>query len=227
MPRTSPLALLVRPPGGAIGCPERKKGRATAKQTEGGFQPIRRRGVQRLSGENWGSGQSIWSADAADRDLVVDQIEVGEAEATEPVARVLGLEPGAAVCTRRRRFVLDGKPVLVSLSCLPADLVAGSPIVQEDTGPGGTYARLAELGYKPVHFREQVRSRMPSTAEARQLELSAGTPVIQICRTAFDGTGRAVEFNEMSSTRRRTCWSTTSTLRPPPPGPPTPAHSSV
>ncbi|AXK34940.1 GntR family transcriptional regulator [Streptomyces armeniacus] len=177
------------------GIAESRKGKGVFVRA---FRPVRRRGVQRLSQEVWGSGRSVWADDAADRDLVVDGIEVGEAPATEPVARVLGLEPGAAVCTRHRRFVLDGKPVLLSVSHLPAELVAGSPVTQEDTGPGGTYARLAELGHKPVRFREEVRSRMPSAAETRQLELSAGTPVMRICRTAFDGDGRAVELNEMT-----------------------------
>jgi GntR family transcriptional regulator len=64
-------------------------------------------------------------------------------------------------------------------------------------GPGGTYARSAELGYKPVHLREEIRSRMPSQAEASRLQLSTGTPVIMICRTAFADEGRPVEVNEM------------------------------
>ncbi|EFF91030.1 regulatory protein KorSA, GntR-family transcriptional regulator [Streptomyces sp. e14] len=109
-----------------------------------------------------------------------------------------GIEADAAVCVRSRRFVLDDKPVLLSTSYLPADLVAGSAITQEDTGPGGTYARLAELGCKPVHFREEIRSRMPSQEEASRLQLSMGTPVIMICRTAFADEGRPVEVNEMT-----------------------------
>ncbi|MGX1029706.1 DNA-binding GntR family transcriptional regulator [Streptomyces ambofaciens] len=105
--------------------------------------------------------------------------------APDNVAAVLNLAEEETVCVRRRRFVLDGKPVLLATSYLPASLVAGSAITQEDTGPGGMYARLAELGYKPVHFREEVRSRMPSQDEATQLGMSAGTPVILVCRTAF------------------------------------------
>lgn len=162
------------------------------------FRPIRRRGIQRLAQEQWGTGRSIWAADIGDRELVVDQVSVTERVPPEPVATVLGLAPQDATCVRSRRFVLDGKPVLASTSYLPADLVAGSAITQEDTGPGGTYARLAELGYKPVHFREEVRSRMPTSTEAEQLELSMGTPVIQIIRTAFAEEGRAVEINDMT-----------------------------
>ncbi|MEU8924456.1 GntR family transcriptional regulator [Kitasatospora sp. NPDC048545] len=161
------------------------------------FRPLRRRGIQRLAQGQWGAGRSIWSADIDNRSLVVDQVSVTEQGAPEHVARVLGADPGAPMCVRHRRFVLDGKPVLLSTSYLPAVLVAGTAITREDTGPGGTYARLAEIGAKPVHFREEVRSRMPSGEESTRLELSAGTPVILICRTAFADEGQVVELNEM------------------------------
>ncbi|MFF3016054.1 GntR family transcriptional regulator [Streptomyces sp. NPDC057939] len=162
------------------------------------FRPLRRRGIQRLAQEQWGSGRSIWSTDTEDRDLVVDQIEVREEEADSRIADALGVSSGSRVWTRGRRFVLDGKPVLFAKSYLPSDVVADSAITQVDTGPGGTYARLAELGHRPAHFREEIRSRMPSADEAERLSLAMGTPVIQIVRTAFTEDGHAVEVNEMT-----------------------------
>ncbi|WP_189733753.1 GntR family transcriptional regulator [Streptomyces nojiriensis] len=162
------------------------------------FTPLRRRGIQRLAREQWGSGRSVWSADSEDRELVVDQVDVREEEADGPVCAALGVPAGTQVWARSRRFVLDGKPVLFAVSYLPADIVGDSAITQADTGPGGTYARLAELGHAPVHFREEIRSRMPSAGEAERLALSLGTPVIQIVRTAFAEGGRAVEINEMT-----------------------------
>ncbi|MFJ3878195.1 GntR family transcriptional regulator [Streptomyces sp. NPDC090077] len=162
------------------------------------FRPLRRHGIQRLAQEHWGSGRSIWSTDSQDRELVVDQVEVHEERASEAIAAALGVPDESPVWVRSRRFVLDGKPVLFATSYLPSDVVADSTITQSDTGPGGTYARLAELGHKPVHFREEVRCRMPSADEAERLTLFMGTPVIQIVRTAFAGDGRAVEVNEMT-----------------------------
>ncbi|MGC0410495.1 GntR family transcriptional regulator [Streptomyces sp. SAI-195] len=162
------------------------------------FRPLRRRGIQRLARQQWGNGRSIWSTDIENRSLDVDQVTVSEEAAPDNVAAVLDLADEETVCVRRRRFVLDGKPVLLATSYLPASLVAGSAITQEDTGPGGMYARLSELGYKPVHFREEVRSRMPSQDEATQLGMSAGTPVILVCRTAFTAERRPVEINEMT-----------------------------
>ncbi|MER7966290.1 GntR family transcriptional regulator [Streptomyces ardesiacus] len=162
------------------------------------FRPLRRRGIQRLAQQQWGNGRSVWSADIEGRSLEVDQVTVSEEGAPDGIAAVLELTGEETVCVRRRRFVLDGKPVLLATSYLPASLVAGSAITREDTGKGGTYARLAELGHKPVHFREEVRSRMPSSDEATRLSMSAGTPVILICRTAFTDEGRPVEINEMT-----------------------------
>jgi GntR family transcriptional regulator len=177
------------------GIAESRKGAGVFVRT---FRPLRRRGIQRVAESQWGTGRSVWAAETEGRRLVVDQVEVTEAVAREDIGAVLGLEVGDAVCVRSRRYVLDGKPVLLAMSHLSAALVAGSAVTQADAGPGGIYARLAELGRKPVHFREEVRSRMPSAEEAARLELSAGTPVVLVCRTAFAEDGRAVEVNEMT-----------------------------
>lgn len=78
-----------------------------------------------------------------------------------------------------------------------AGWVSASAIVEADTGPGGIYARLAELGHRPVRFREELRARMPSADEAQRLQLAPATPVVVIYRTAFTADGAAVEVNEM------------------------------
>ncbi|NEC52712.1 GntR family transcriptional regulator [Actinospica acidiphila] len=180
----------------------RDEGIAEARKGAGvfvrSFRPLRRRGIQRLAREQWGNGRSIWSADIESRVLEVDQVSVSEEAAPAYVSAALDLAAEDVVCVRRRRFVLDDKPVQLSTSYLPLALVAGSAVTQEDTGPGGTYARLAELGYEPVHFREEIRSRMPSPDEVSQLSISPGTPVILVCRTAFAAQGRPVEVNEMA-----------------------------
>ncbi|MFD6434170.1 GntR family transcriptional regulator [Streptomyces venezuelae] len=177
------------------GLAEARKGAGVFVRT---FRPLRRRGIQRLAEQQWGNGRSIWSADIEGRSLEVDQLTVSEEAAPERIGAVLELDAEKPVCVRRRRFVLDGKPVLLATSYLPMPLVAGSAITREDTGEGGTYARLADLGHKPVHFREEVRSRMPSKDEVARLSMLEGTPVMLICRTAFTAEGRPVEVNEMT-----------------------------
>jgi GntR family transcriptional regulator len=163
------------------------------------FRPVVRDGIGRLGGQTWKAGRDIWSADAAGRDLNVDQLEVSRAEPPDRVRVLLGLEETSEVICRSRRFVLDGKPVLISVSWLPAAIAGGTQVEQPDTGPGGTYARLAELGSAPARFREDLRSRMPQGDEADRLELPPGTPVVEITRTAYTAEGAAVEVNEMTA----------------------------
>jgi GntR family transcriptional regulator len=162
------------------------------------FTPIIRSALTRLSHERWSGGASIWAADADGRDLQVSTT-VSEMPAPERIAPLLAVGDGELVCVRARRFVLDGKPVLLSTSYLPASIVADSAITQEDTGPGGTYARLAELGHAPASFREDVRARMPQPEETEALGLSTGgSPVVDIVRTAYTEAGHPVEVNEMT-----------------------------
>jgi GntR family transcriptional regulator len=163
------------------------------------FRPIVRNGITRLAAEGWASGKSIWSADTEDRTLTVDEIVVDEVAPPDHVAVALELEPAETVIQRSRRFVLDDKPVLLSVSYLPSKIAKGTPIAEEDTGPGGIYAILRDLGHAPVRFREDLRARMPSEAEASRLALDPATPVVDIARVAYSEAGEPVELNEMTA----------------------------
>jgi GntR family transcriptional regulator len=165
------------------------------------FRPVVRAGVARLSARGWGAGRSIWSSDIGRRDLVVDDVEVRRAEPPDHIRLLLDLpdEPEIRVIARSRRYALDGKPVLLSVSYLPAEIAAGTMIEYQDAGPGGVYARLRELGHAPARFREDLRSRMPEPSEVQRLELPPGTPVVDILRTAYTADGQIVEVNEMTA----------------------------
>ncbi len=158
------------------------------------FKPIRRHGSRRLSREQWGQGRSIWDADTRGRAYTVDRVEVTRERAGEDVAAVL---ESAEVWVRRRRYCIDGRPVQLATSYFPAHLVEGSAITLPETGPGGVYARLSDLGTPPAHFTEEVRARMPTPRESALLDLPGGTPVIVIARTAYTSGGLPVEVNEM------------------------------
>ncbi|MFF4983790.1 GntR family transcriptional regulator [Streptomyces sp. NPDC001046] len=175
------------------GLVETKKG-AGARVIE--FRPIRRHGIQRLAREQWGAGKSIWSADE-ERPVTVD-VSVDTVATPTHIARMLDLEEDDLVCARSRRYVLDNRPVMLATSYLPLGLVESTAIMRVDTGEGGTYARLAELGHAPAHFREELRCRLPVAAEAEGLAMPLERPVIKVCRTAFDAELQAVEVNEMT-----------------------------
>jgi GntR family transcriptional regulator len=129
------------------------------------FRPILREGIGRLGASTWPSGKSIWTTEVEGRDLTVDQIEVSEADTPDHIRTLLELPEGAKSVLRSRRFILDGKPVLISRSWLPAAIASGTAIAQADTGPGrnlcpsrGTRPRPGEVPRGPA-FPDAVARR--------------------------------------------------------------------
>jgi len=143
-----------------------------------------------------GKGAFLSDAMAAGREASAE-VEVARGVAPPEVAERLHLSQGDQVLIRRRRMLADGQPVQLATSYLPLQLVEGTQIEQADTGTGGTYARLEELGHRLGRFQEDLSARMPLPDEARALRLGAGVPVIRVVRTAFDEQGAPVEVNEM------------------------------
>lgn len=158
------------------------------------FTPIFRDANKRLSVEQWRAGHAIWSADLGLRPLQVEELTVSRQDAPEWVAQRLET---SQVLVRDRVFVVEKRRVQIATSYLPADLVAGSPIESDDTGPGGTFARLGELGVAVAEFDEDVRARVPSRDEAKRLRLGRGGIVVEIIRNAKTAAGRIVEVNRM------------------------------
>jgi GntR family transcriptional regulator len=160
------------------------------------FAAIPRSSPGRLARERWLGGETIQDADTSDRRRELDT-QTGETAAPGWAAEVLGIEAGTPVAFRDRRYAVDDRYVQLSTSYLPIEIARGTPIMHTNTGPGGTYARLAELGFEPAYFREYVRARMPLPAETDRLELPAGTPVLEVTRHAYASTGRCVEVSRM------------------------------
>lgn len=158
------------------------------------FEPILRQFPGRLL--SWREGQAIQDADTGKRPRAVE-VTIDEVAATEEVAASFDLTPGDPVLRRSRRFVVEDRPVQLADSFYQPELVRSTPIVYTDTGPGGVYARLAEIGHAPTRFTERLRARMPLPTETEALALPGGTPVIAITRTALDAEDRCVEVTVM------------------------------
>lgn len=155
--------------------------------------PVRRLASDRFARRNREQGKAAFIAEAeqAGSRPEVDSIVIAEERPTQDIASRLG--SSRKVLARRRRYLLDGRPVETAVSYIPLDIARGTPIADPNPGPGGIYARLEEAGHPLDHFDEEVRSRMPMPDEARALRMTPGVPVFQLVRTAWDTDGRAVE----------------------------------
>ncbi|MFJ1997033.1 GntR family transcriptional regulator [Streptomyces asiaticus] len=155
--------------------------------------PVRRLASDRFARRHRDQGKAAFTveAEAAGSRPEVDSLEVKEERPSPDISARLGSP--RKVLARRRRYLLDGRPVEFATSYLPLDLARNTPIAQPNPGPGGIYARLEEMGHRLDHFDEEIRARMPSPAEVRTLQLASGVPVIHLVRTAYDSEGRPVE----------------------------------
>jgi GntR family transcriptional regulator len=156
--------------------------------------PVRRLAADRFARRHRDAGQAAFLVEASRAGAAgVDQIEVTESTPPPHVRDLLSLSPRGRAVVRSRRYLIDGHPVEVATSYVPADIARGTPIVQENPGPGGIYARLEDLGYRLAEFVESVSNRMPTPHESRRLELGSGEPVLLVVRQAIELGGRVVE----------------------------------
>jgi GntR family transcriptional regulator len=122
-------------------------------------------------------------------------VTVDEVPAPAEVAETLGVDEGTTVLARSREMFANDIPVQIARSYLPWDIAEGTALTKADTGAGGTYSRLAELGHAPAEFTETVRVRPPSDDESRALRMDPDQRVFSIVRTARTAEGRPVEVN--------------------------------
>ena len=114
------------------------------------------------------------------------EVTVERLPASDRAARLLQVEPGAELVVRRRRFYAGDEPVQLADSYLPAELAEKAGVTEPETGPGGTYSRLADIGRAPVHFTETVTTRGATTKEAAFLGVEPNQPVLDVLLIAAD-----------------------------------------
>ncbi|MEV0733428.1 GntR family transcriptional regulator [Polymorphospora sp. NPDC050346] len=177
----------------------RQQGLVISLQGKGSFvrerPSARRHGIDRYAKSRWRSGQAILAAEAAAQGHQAGQLirELAEVPAPAAVAERLGIPPGTPVWARRRTTLVDDRPNQLADSYYELDVVDGTRIKEEDTGPGGGYARLEEAGHELDEISEEWSVRMPTGPESVALRLPAGTPVVDLIRTTYTTTGQPVE----------------------------------
>jgi GntR family transcriptional regulator len=158
-------------------------------------QPLLRSARTRLSRAEREAGRGTFTSDAhAGGWSPRVEVEIRVEPASADVAKALGIGSGAEVLVRDRVMYADDRPVQLATSYLPRELTADTAIEQEDTGPGGVYARLEAAGHGLSHFTEAVRIGQASEHEAERLDVPVGAAMFRIRRTAHTPE-RPVEVN--------------------------------
>ncbi len=124
----------------------------------------------------------------------VEVLEVARTRVPAEIGELMGLDAGADVVLRHRRYLASGEPLELATSYIPWTLAKGTAIAKRDTGPGGIYGRLEERGHVIEGFEEQITARMPAPEERSQLQIPEGVPVFRIIRRAYDADRRVLEL---------------------------------
>jgi GntR family transcriptional regulator len=126
--------------------------------------------------------------------------EVARIAAPAEIAVRLDIDEGADVIVRRLTFWLEETPAALHDSYFPADLVTGTAIEHPRKIRGGAHA-VMEDPEGPIRRHiarsiDEIAGRMPTAAEARELQLPQGIPVFRILRTVYDSEERPVEMQD-------------------------------
>lgn len=170
--------------------------------------------VRRIDRDYRSNPRGSTYADELTRSGVSPRTELVHWGAVEPpadIAEVLQLDEGDETLVRKRHMFADDKPVQIATSYIPMSVAGSVDIAMPDTGPSGMYARLAERGYGPVRFVEDIEVRSATDEEAGFLNIATGQPVFAVLRTAFDANDRPVEtcLNVLAALQWRLSYSWT------------------
>ncbi len=118
---------------------------------------------------------------------------------TDPrIAKLLGAPVGSLVM---RRFRVTGPesepPFQINISWIHPRVADVPGVSSQAPGPGDWLYRLEKAGHWPISWMEIHRARMPTTKEARLLEIATSLPVLEIVRVGTSGSdGQPVEVTE-------------------------------
>ena len=112
-------------------------------------------------------------------------------EADEVVAQELQLPVGSPVWSLERLRFAGDEPLALMHNYLPVEILDLDTV---DLGSQGLYECLRGAGIQLRVANQQIGARRAESREARLLGERRGSPLLTMTRTAFDSTGRAVEY---------------------------------
>lgn len=116
-------------------------------------------------------------------------------KADSRIAETLGVDPQSPVLHIKRVRRADGVPLAILENFLPEEFVN---ISESDLQEHGLYQILRGRGVAIRVARQNIGARRASATESTLLEIDKNGPVLTMDRTAYDNSGRAIEFGHHS-----------------------------
>jgi DNA-binding GntR family transcriptional regulator len=111
--------------------------------------------------------------------------------APDPIAAALEITPGSEVTWIERLRYAGGEPLALMHNAIPAGVLR---LTREDLAERGLYELLRRAGHVPRIATQVIGARSATAAEARTLDEKRGASLLTMTRTAWDASGRALEY---------------------------------
>ncbi|GJF10242.1 GntR family transcriptional regulator [Mycolicibacterium cyprinidarum] len=132
-------------------------------------------------------------------------LEYSTAPVDDEIATQLNLDSGQEIVMIRRLRCANDEPLAVMTNYLPVELAPEA----DELESSGLYQALRARGVHIRLARQRIGARPASRAEARLLDEKVGAPLLTMERTAFDDTGKAVEYGSHGYRASRYYFETT------------------
>jgi DNA-binding GntR family transcriptional regulator len=128
---------------------------------------------------------------AGDRAPRTEVLELKVIEAPDEVAAALEIAVGTEVTWIERLRYAGGEPLALMHNAIPRGVLNPT---REDLAERGLYELLRRAGHVPRIATQVIGARSASATEARTLDEKRGASLLTMTRTAWDASGRALEY---------------------------------
>lgn len=118
-------------------------------------------------------------------------LAVNVVKADSKLAEHLGVSIGSAVLHLRRLRKTDNVPVSILENWLPADF---TNLTEDELAHHGLYQLMRSRGVTMKVAKQRIGARRATAAESEFLDVEKGAALLTMERTAYDSSGRAVEY---------------------------------
>ncbi|MEV3906115.1 GntR family transcriptional regulator [Mycobacterium sp. NPDC050551] len=128
----------------------------------------------------------------AGQEPTTELLEYHSGVVDEQITAELNLAKDHEVVTIQRLRCANGEPLAVMTNYLPVELAPEADQLEAN----GLYQSLRARGVHIRLARQRIGAKPATRTEARLLDEKAGAPLLTMSRTAFDDSGKAVEFGD-------------------------------
>lgn len=128
---------------------------------------------------------------AGDRSPRTDVLDLRVIPASDATAGALSIEPGTPVTWIERLRFAGGEPLALMHNAIPLDILS---VTEDDLAEHGLYELLRMAGHVPRIATQVIGARSATAVEARTLDEKRGASLLTMVRTAWDASGRALEY---------------------------------